>query len=282
MLTHKHNTLVKIYRNLGYVTLVIILLFPALVFGQEGSAGTWKYKLFTGTWKFNANSVDLTHKPDRQVLQNGRFQCSTCVPKLDVKADGTDQPVSGSDDFDAVVVKPLNDHSARFTNKKNGKIVEEFTETVSPDGKVMTVQGKAFSPNGDVITYSVTNLRVQDAPPGANLVSGAWRVSKTEQSDNSLIVHYKASPDGFAMTWPTGYSYDAKFDGKEYPIHGEPGTMVSLKKISDRAFGETVIEHGKVVRVYKITVSSDGKTLNIRENDKQDGRTWLISAQKQQ
>lgn len=211
-----------------------------------------------------------------------------------MKADGTDQLVKASDDFEhltvgrfagnllTISVKPLEDHSVQFTYKKNGKVVSEYTETVSPDGKVLTEQGKTFPPKGGPVTWKTTRLRVKEAPAGANPISGAWRVNQVEQvSENGLIVRYKGSQDGLAMAWQTGESYVAKFDGKEYPIKVEPGATVSLRKVSVRKIEETVKQHGKVVRVYKITVAPDGNTLSLPLNDKQHGMTWLMSAQKQ-
>jgi hypothetical protein len=46
--------------------------------------------------------------------------------------------------------------------------------------------------------------------------------------------------DGLKMSDPNGNSYDAKFDGKDDPIQGDPGhTMVSLKRIGNDTIEET-------------------------------------------
>ncbi len=50
-------------------------------------------------------------------------------------------------------------------------------------------------------------------------------------SSNGLTVTYQGTENGLKMSDQNGNSYDAKFDGKEYPINGDPGkTMVSLKR----------------------------------------------------
>ncbi len=68
--------------------LLVVLLLPALAWAAESP--------FTGTWKVDPGKVQFSVKPDTWVLQNGGYQCSTCVPKIGFMADGTDQPVTGS------------------------------------------------------------------------------------------------------------------------------------------------------------------------------------------
>jgi hypothetical protein len=52
--------------------------------------------VFDGTWKFNLNDAQFPKKPDVFLLQDGMYHCKTCVPPIDVKADGQDQPVRGT------------------------------------------------------------------------------------------------------------------------------------------------------------------------------------------
>jgi hypothetical protein len=58
------------------------------------------------------------------------------------------------------------------------------------------------------------------------------------------------------MASPSGESYDAKFDGKDYPVEGDPGhTMVSLKRISASPIEEVDKRDGKVVAINRMTVA---------------------------
>ena len=84
------------------------------------------------------------------------------------------------------------------------------------------------------------------------------------------------------MSDQNGNSYDAKFDGKEYPIQGDPGhTMVSLKRTGDRTIEETDKRDGKVVGVSRMTVSKDGKSIQVEYTDKQRGTTTSYTMEKQ-
>ena len=84
------------------------------------------------------------------------------------------------------------------------------------------------------------------------------------------------------MSDPNGNSYDAKFDGKDYPINGDLGhTMVSLKRIGDRTIEETDKRVGKVVGIYRMTVSTDGKSIQAEYNDKEHGTKTTFTMEKQ-
>src|SRR5262249_3840855 len=55
--------------------------------------------------------------------------------------------------------------------------------------------------------------------------------------------------------------WTGKFDGKDYPITGNPyANMRSYKKIDDRTLEVTVTKDGKVTTDARIVVSADGKS----------------------
>ena len=66
--------------------LPVSLLTPVLAMAQS---------VFDGTWKIDLNKAQLSTKPDVYLLQDGMYHCKTCVPAVDIKADGQDQKVSG-------------------------------------------------------------------------------------------------------------------------------------------------------------------------------------------
>jgi hypothetical protein len=75
------------------------------------------------------------------------------------------------------------------------------------------------------------------------------------------------------MSAPTGVGYEAKFDGKDYPLTGDPGgTMVSVKHSGGDTYVETYKRKGKVVEVDKTTVAKDGKTAKVEWEDKETHR----------
>jgi hypothetical protein len=84
------------------------------------------------------------------------------------------------------------------------------------------------------------------------------------------------------VTTPTGESWEAKVDGKDYPVKGTyANETVSLKKLSDRSIEATFKRDGKVESVDKITVSPDGKKMTTVADNKRLGRVSTFVDEKQ-
>jgi hypothetical protein len=210
------------------------------------------------------------------------YNCSSCSPKIDVKADGQDQSVTGQS-YDTINVREVDPKSIAITTKKSGKTVAEQTRTVSDDGNTLTVKVTFHPENSDqTVIAESTATRVGKAPAGAHAASGSWRISKVKQSENGLLTTYKGGVDGLTMSQPTGQSYTAKLDGKDYPVKGSyTYNSVSLRRVGDRTIEETDKRDGKVVGVSTMTVASDGKTMTVVSTNKLTGRTTTSVAQKQ-
>jgi hypothetical protein len=251
----------------------LMLLASATLFAQSPFDGTWLTKLDT---------AKLPTKPDKYSLNNNMYECLTCVPKVSVKADGTDQKVTGHPYFDTISVHIVNASSVEIIQKKDGKVMYTDTETVSADGN--TLNDKFADTTGtQPVTGEITSKRVAPGAAGLHAVSGSWQQEKINSvSSNGLTVTYQETADGLKMSDPNGNSYDAKFDGKDYPINGDPGhTMVSLKRIGDDTIEETDKREGKIVGVFRMTVSKDGKSIHGEYTDKQRGTTTTFTMEKQ-
>ena len=63
---------------------------------------------------------------------------------------------------------------------------------------------------------------------------------------------------------PTHNEWTGKFDGKDYPVTGDPNSdMRSYKKIDDRTLELTVKKGGKVTTTGRIVVAADGKSRTV-------------------
>jgi hypothetical protein len=68
---------------------------------------------------------------------------------------------------------------------------------------------------------------------------------------------------------PTHVQYDAKFDGKDYPVTGIPyGDMVVVKHIDANTIQTTIKKGDQVVMTVTSKVSADGKTRTSTFNGK--------------
>jgi hypothetical protein len=242
---------------------------------------------FDGTWRIDLTKSVMQTKAEVYLLQNGIYQCRSCVPIVKIKADGQDQTVAANPHYDALSVKVLDDRSIEETKKKASKVLAISKMIVSPDGGSATFEFTDNSPtNGDPITGKGGMLRVGKGkfPAGAYAISGSWRVSKMESlSDNALTFTLKVEGDTLTMTNPTGQSYSAKLDGPDTPYKGDlVVSSVSVRRLSDRTFEETDKRDGKPIRVKRMMIDpADLKTMNTIVTENLTGSSKLLVATKQ-
>jgi hypothetical protein len=253
-----------------------ILIPTLLLLPGAALAGTG----FDGTWKTNMASMKTTGKPDVYLLVGGEYTCASCDPPLKVKADGAEHKVSGHAYYDTAIVKVTGPNSDEIVLKQGSKEFAHIIETVSTDGTTLT--SKFTNHVGEqAVTAEMTERRVASGPTGSHPVSGSWQQQQQEGNDALRTVQYRMTADGLQMRW-NGQSYDAKFDGTEYPIVGDPGkTTVSLKKIDAATVEETDHRQGKVVDEIRLVAAKDGKTITVTDKDVAHGQTTTYTLEKQ-
>lgn len=96
---------------------------------------------------------------------------------------------------------------------------------------------------------------------------GNWKIERS--NGTSFAFTLRSSSNGIVYSAGTHGSWHAKFDGKDYPfnpgVKDFPGKTVSLKKLTDRSYSETIKNpRGEVISVLTVTVSADGKSLTLK------------------
>jgi len=196
------------------------------VFGFVGLI--WAAGPFDGTWKTDPSKTQYSgRKPEVLLLQNGVYQTTSSTgEKVNFKADGTDQPAPPeAKTYDTRAYKIVDDKTLESTTKKDGKVIGSGRYTVSADGKTMTIESTNNPEAGkQPETYKTIYARVAAGPPGSHAISGTWQIQMQNVNFNlpesMLLFTYKSTPNGLVMSNPSGGSFDAKFDGKDYPIKG--------------------------------------------------------------
>jgi hypothetical protein len=250
--------------------LVLLLLTPAASLANA---------VFDGTWKVNIESVKTTGKPYVLLLTGGEYTCSFCSPPYTVKADGSDHNVPGQAYFDTAQVTVTGPNSAEIVLKQGSKEIVRFSDTVSDDGATLT--GKVTNHQGaQTETDEFTAKRVAAGPAGSHPLSGSWQ-EQAHSRGEQRPVHYLMTTKGFQMSW-NGQSYDANFDGKQYPIVGDVGkTTVSLKRIDATTVEETDHRQGKVVDEIRLTLATDGRTIEVVDRNIALGQTVTYTLEKE-
>ena len=106
---------------------------------------------------------------------------------------------------------------------------------------------------------------------------GTWKLNESKSKlaagmpKNNTVV-YEAAGDNVKVTVdgtdrdgkPTHNEWTGKFDGKDYPVTGDPTSDArSYKNVNDHTLALTVKKDGKVTVSGRIIVSADGKSRSV-------------------
>ena len=239
---------------------------------------------FDGTWKTDLSASKFSQKPDVYLLAGGNYSCKSCVPAVTIPADGAFHAVSGHYYYDAAAAKVDAPNKVTTMLQKGGKTVATSAMTVSADGKTLTYASNRVNPATGVGSDSAsTATRVVAAPAGAHAISGSWRTASVDTvSDTGSSQTLMVKGETLTLSTPTGEGYTATFGGPPVVQGNDVAkTMITLKKVSDNHIVETDTRDGKVVQIYDMTVSPDGKTMTMVISDKRTGTTDTIMMMKQ-
>jgi len=139
------------------LTLIVCFVAATVCFEQDRMMGTWKLnesksklapamaKNYTVVYEAMGDNVKVTiDGTDR----DGKPTHSEWTGKLD----GKDYPVTGDPTSDTRSVKKVNDHTATFSAKKDGKTTIKGRIVVAADGKSRTVTSSGTNPEGKKVS----------------------------------------------------------------------------------------------------------------------------------
>jgi hypothetical protein len=123
----------------------------------DPTIGTWKLNLAkskytpgpppksaTITYEETADGIKRTGE---SIDAEGKATSFTYTAKYD----GKEYPVSGSDLYDTIALKRINDDTIEATLKKSGKVGSTARRTVSKDGKTMTLTISGTNTKGEKV-----------------------------------------------------------------------------------------------------------------------------------
>jgi len=250
-------------------TLIVLLLLSRVSFGQCPFDGTW------------LTIPPLPQKAAVYLLAKGMFRCSGCTADMEVKGDGYDQKVAETAYWDTLNVQMVDAHTVEIIAKKAGKTMFTEVDAISPDGSTLTQLVKDTT-EAETVTIETRNRRIEKGPDGSHLISGSWRAYQTSRSRNGSIVKYKCTADGFSAETPLGERFNAKFDGKDYPVEDDPGrTMVSAKLLSPDTVELTSKRNGEIVAIKRISVVHGGKSIHVVFKGKEGNTIMTFEMQKE-
>jgi hypothetical protein len=140
------------------------------------------------------------------------------------------------------------------------------------------------NPATETVTGHAMFTRVRNGPVGSHALSGSWEMHTVKNtSSTGPLTTYQTTRDGLTMSAGPD-SYEAKIDGKNYPLHGnlrETNQTISVRMIDENTMEETTKREGKVTGVSNRKLSADGKSMKVTSTDKERGKTMTYTAEKQ-
>ena len=127
----------------------------------------------------------------------------------------------------------------------------------------------------------------------SNPTLGTWKLNEAKSkiapgTPKNVTVTYEAAGDSIKGTIdgvdgegkPTHNEWTGKFDGKDYPVTGDPGSDTrSIKQIDEHTLELTVKKGGKVTMSGPVVLSADGKsrTLTLKGTDAAGKKVTSVS-----
>jgi hypothetical protein len=149
-LPHLHcNILMAMKRRTFLALLLSLAVLPAVVLAQakDPFLGEWELDTDNSTFTPGQPPISRTMKFE---MRDGGFFHQTLTPNLfggsniiqyTAKFDGKDYDIIGTG-LDTISLKRADANSIERTGKESGKVAENCTMKVSPDGKTLTVTTK--------------------------------------------------------------------------------------------------------------------------------------------
>ncbi|MBA2527391.1 MAG: hypothetical protein H0V18_16665 [Pyrinomonadaceae bacterium] len=114
-----------------------------------------------------------------------------------------------------------------------------------------------FASDMQMGTWKLNEAKSKLAPGAAKNHTVVYEAA----GDNTKVTVDGTDRDGKAVH----NEWTGKFDGKDYPVTGDPASdMRSYKVVNDRTLAMTIKKAGKVTVTGRIAVSADGKTRTVR------------------
>ena len=147
----------RLLKSLRLPAVILLMGFALSTQAADPRVGTWKLNVAKSTYSPGPAPKSLTTKieaaGDGEKLTADGVRGDDTPIRIEYTAqyDGKDYPITGSPMADTVSLKRLDANTTERTDKKDGKVTQTVTRTVSSDGKTMTVTYKGTNAKGQPI-----------------------------------------------------------------------------------------------------------------------------------
>ncbi len=173
------------------------------------------------------------------------------------KSNGHGTPVQGNPAFNEVELHRIDKRQAEVKEKKDGAVVATVREKISNDGNELTITTASKGQPDQITVWT----RSGGAKVSKDLLAGEW----TEDLSKTLLrqgLVLKIEPDGNGGVRFSGdFSYDARFDGKQYDLKNSRNDTVTLQLVDSHTVDSFYRRDDQVVEKDRWVVSADGQQM---------------------
>ncbi len=234
--------------------IAILALAAALPSGNaDPRIGSWTLVSAQSTMD-PADTLSVTPVP------NGVHLVMAGEVHLDVTArsDGHGTSVAGNPAFNQIELHRINKRQSEVKEEKDGALVATVRESVSNDGKELTI--RTTNPNKP---DQVTVWERSGAVVPGNLFAGQWteNLSKTRLRQGMVLRIEPAGAD--AIHFSGDGSFTGSLDGKPYDLQNSRNDTVQQALADPRTVDATYRRDNQVTQKDRWVVSADGRTLTL-------------------
>jgi hypothetical protein len=235
--------------------LALLGLFAALQIGAaDPRIGSWMLTSAQSTLDPpNKLSITSLHGEVHVVIAGEKHLDFTA------KLGGHESSVQGNPAFNQIELRRIDKHQVEVIQKKDGTVVATIRDKLSKDGNELT---STTSQNGHADQITVWT-RSGGKKTANDLFAGEWTqdLSKTRLRQGMALKVEADGKDG--VHFSGDFSYNARFDGKEYDLKNSRNDTVTLQLVDSHTVDSTYRRDDQITQTDRWVVSADGAEMTL-------------------
>lgn len=216
-----------------------------------------------GSWTLVSaqSALDPPNKLSVTPIKDGAHVVASGEAHLDFTAkwDGHEAPVQGNAAFNQLELRKVSKGQAEVKEKKNGVLVATVRYKISADGNELTgTTTEKGHPDQITVWTRTGGAKTPDDP-----FAGDWTqdMSKTRLRQGLALKIEAEGSDG--VRFSGDFSYNARFDGKEYDVRNSRNDTVVLETVDAHTVNAIYRRDGEITQRDRWTVSADGQQMTL-------------------
>ncbi len=216
-----------------------------------------------GSWVLTSaqSTLDPPNKLTITALHDAVHVVSSGETHLDftAKLDGHESSVQGNPAFNQIELRRIGKTQVEVKETKDGAVVATIHDKLSSDGNELTSRTSQTGRADQVTVWT----RSGGTKVANNLFAGEWTedLSKSRLRQGLVL---KIEADGTnGVRFSGGFSYTARFDGKEYDLRNSNNDTVALQLVDAHTVDSVYRRDDQITQKDRWVVSTDGTQMTL-------------------